>query len=173
MNVAVRARQDYGDARNGSELERTVITIETKEPPKTGKTGSVKDAGGQGWFRAMPKILAQLQVGQTYEIEYRQGESARFIDSFMPVEPPAVAQKIRDTVREVNPRPAQRVVREDYDQTTTQSAPPPVTKDEMIFVEGIINRAVQSRVVDPLNEEAMVELVTIQRNVWARTFASE
>lgn len=167
MNVA--AKIDHGDYRNGSELDHATIHVVKKEPPGQGKkTGSVNDGISKGWFRALPKILNQLQVGQTYEIEYRQGDSARFIDSAMLVvaeESPAVAHKITKAVRQAQPTP--QPVPQHYDEPAPVLTMRDLTKDEQIFIEGALNRAIQVHQTSVHNVDDMISVVRNLHQVWS------
>lgn len=183
--MPVALRQDAGDYRGGKELERAIITVAFIKPAEGRRSASIKDTNGL-WYGIWPDKIGLINVGDSYDIEFVENiknnvtyRDIKGTPKLVNNEPPAVAQKVVQAVREVDPRSRQQQRTVDnsreYDQSGEAPARPK-SKDptpERIYVCGGLNAAISSHQVNVHDINAIIEVTNNLREAWAATLGEE
>lgn len=170
-------------------LETATVTVQYVNPAKGPKrSGNIKDVDGQ-IFSVWPNMLAQFDEGETYEIEF----TSKVVDGVLYRDVKA-AKHITPHGHQASTPPRSQATRQTPAQSQ-RSAPvnahvePPHEpqrqprhngngngnggKDEQIFVEGALNRLIQTHQVNINDVDGVVTAINSLREAWARTFGAD
>jgi hypothetical protein len=134
-----------------------IITVAHIEQPAPGrKQGTLIDTQGNKW-KVWPDKLANYAPGNTYDITYK-------VNNFKGFESKVIENSVLKAAGPLLEGPQVKAP-----STWLPPAPTNYTKDEMIFVCGIVNHAVGAGLT--VSKANILGVTNAMREVWAETFA--